>query len=1171
MATGFNRKIRRLQFPTRGGSSTRADSTDRTAPAAPLWRRRWAWILAGLLAAVGLAPSVLGHTSFRNQILAGLLASPQGSVTCHDASLGWFSPISAEHVELRDAQGELIASAPSVTLDKSLLGLLLDSTSLGAIRVEAPQLYVELREDGSNVEDFVAAFQSPDAEPTRVSFVLEVHDGAIHWEDRATGRTWQLNDVKTHLAMSTFEALPLRIKAAASLASQPAGTLQADLTLPMEAGSPDPTRIKLQADRFPLAFLQTIVCRYVPDTKLSGTLTTQLDLTWKAAGDVALAGDVLATDLRLQTPALGQDQIALDRLQMPCQVTYDGRRLKIDQLDAECDLGSLSVQGSVAAGAAAADLLQQPLQARGKLDLARLAQMLPETLNIRPGTKITSGEIELALDSRADGATHRWHGEITATRLAAESTTRKIVWEQPIEMLLDARQADGGEVVVDQFSCRSDFLQLAAEGTPARLTGQAHYNLNALVDHLAQVVDLHGWQISGAGDADFVWTRAADGDFDLAARLDTNFFQVSAPGRPPWVEEKMTVKLSAAGNLAQRTAREAALLIEAGDEDRLHVQLREPVREITSAAVWPLQARLQGQLARWLPRLQPILTPPDCRLQGACDLAADISLGGGQIAVEALKLTLQQFALDGYGLHIAEPKIELTAAGTFDAKEMRLDAPTLTLASSTLSLRGESLAAKLPADAPPVLSGTVALQGTLDRLQHWLDDPRHPFKYRVAGKVSGQVQLSRVAGETTAQFHLDGDDLQLTEQTAAAEDRPPAARPVWSEPELALDASASYREKTDHLDLHKLQLASNTLGLSAAGTVDQLTSRQLVDLSSTLNYDLAQVMPLLEPYLGAWLRLQGRDAAAFQIKGPLALAVAEPVEPWSRRLSGSVALGWKQGQLCGLDVGPAKLEARLGDGSVAFLPLRVPVAEGQLVGAPRVQFDPAPAAVLLPAGPLAEQVRVSPEVCDRALKYVAPVLAEATRTEGRFSMELEGGRVPLDAPAQADAAGKLSIHRVEVLPGPLARQFILLGKQIEALVHRRPPPLALEQNTQPLLTMENQDIDFRVVEGRVYHRGMTVRAGDVVVHTHGSVGFDQTLALVADVPIQDRWIGNDPVARSLSGKSIQVVINGTLQHPQLDRRSIEQLAAQMLRGAARDILTRELNEQLNRLFQSEPK
>ena len=1165
MATGFSRKIRPTAVPEAGADPVRS--------AAPR-RRKWLLVLAGLLLLLAIAPWIVAATSLRNAALAMALAPEQGTATSESGSLGWFSAPSLSNVTIRDPQGEVLLSARSVTVQKSLINLLLDWTMLDTIQIEAPELFLRLHAEGSNVETFIAPWLAPsdDDQPTRLALVLEVTDGAIQLSDATSGESWELEQLDSRLAMSTFDDSPLRFQASAALAGQPAPSpLHVELSMPIADDATGPTEIKLQTERFPLAAVQTLLARYVAEAELAGELTTQLACQWRGGDDLTIEGDLLASNLQLQAALLGDDRIELERLRVPCRVSYKRHQLTIEQLQAECDLGELEITGTVrtegiSSAALASELAHQPLRVHGRLDLVRLAAMLPNTLHLRPGTVVTSGALELSLESSTEQKGHRWQGRLVAQELAAVSGQRKFNWPRPIEIVLDARQ-DGDALVVEQLRCDSEFLQITAAGTPRALTGTAQVDLNLLVDQLAQIVDFGGWTLSGAGEADFRWSCTPEGAFEAGANLTLHHFQLAGPGRPPWIEEQLAIEASAAGGIdgmQLRRVQTATLRVRARD-DLLDAGLREPVEGVSAASAWPLQVALRGELARWLPRLQPIVTLPDCSLSGTCDLSGQLIYASEQVEIEQLQASLQQFVLDGFGLHIAEPKVELAGQGRWNGAESRLDVPNLTLASSAVSLRAEQLAVKLPGDAPPALSGTVTLQGSLERLQRWFDDPQHAAPYRLVGEIAGQVKLARASGETTAQLRLDGEDLRLVEQVASRSAQP-TSRPVWSEAELAIDASATYREAADHLQLHKLRLTSNTLGLSGAGTIDKLTSEQVLDLTGTLSYQLAQLMPLLEPYVGRSVQLEGSHTTPFTIQGPLASAVAQPAAHWSQRLSASAGLGWQRGQVYGLELGPAKLDAQLGQGMLTVRPFEIAVSEGRLSSAPRVQFDPAPAQLLLPAGPLVSQVRITPEMCDRALKFIAPVLADATRTEGRLSLELEGGRIPLDNAQTADLAGRLTIHQVDVLPGPLAQQFILLAKQIEAIANRQPPPLVLEQDGRALLELENQNIDFRVVEGRVYHRNLQIKAGDVVITTHGSVGFDESLALIAEVPIQDAWVSKDPIARSLSGKTIQVAIHGTLRRPQLDRRSIEQLAGQMLRGAAQEVLTNELHKQLDKLF-----
>lgn len=271
----------------------------------------------------------------------------------------------------------------------------------------------------------------------------------------------------------------------------------------------------------------------------------------------------------------------------------------------------------------------------------------------------------------------------------------------------------------------------------------------------------------------------------------------------------------------------------------------------------------------------------------------------------------------------------------------------------------------------------------------------------------------------------------------------------------------------------------------------------------------------------------------------------------------------------GLPVGPGRLAANLGDGALRIEPLSLAVGEGRLTAAPHVRFDPDPAELALPAGPIITNVRISPEVSEAMLKYVAPVLAGATQSEGHFSMQLDGMRVPLAEPRRADSAGRLTVHSVRVVPGPLARELITVAQQIEALAKRRDPTAALAPRPPvTLLGIRDQQVNFRVVEGRVHHQNMEFQIGDVTLRSQGSVGLDETLALTLHVPIQDAWIAKEPLLANLKGQSLQVPVAGTLTRPQLDQRAVATLSAQLIQNAAGQAIGGELNKALDKLFKS---
>ncbi len=286
---------------------------------------------------------------------------------------------------------------------------------------------------------------------------------------------------------------------------------------------------------------------------------------------------------------------------------------------------------------------------------------------------------------------------------------------------------------------------------------------------------------------------------------------------------------------------------------------------------------------------------------------------------------------------------------------------------------------------------------------------------------------------------------------------------------------------------------------------------------------------------------------------------------WSRRVHAKLDLPWSGANVYGLPVGAGRLTASLGDGGLQVEPIALAVGEGQLNLAPNVRFDPAPTELSMPAGPVITNVRISPEVSEAMLKYVAPVLAGATQSEGLFSLKLDGMRVPLADSKRADSAGQLTVHQVRVVPGPMAGQFVGIARQIEALVKRRDPATLLNKQVT-LVSINDQQVNFRVADGRVYHQNVEFQVGDITLRSQGSVGFDQTVQLTLQIPVQDAWVTKEPLLSGLKGQTLQVPVGGTLSHPQMDQRALTQLTAQLFQKGAGQAVGNELDKALNKFL-----
>lgn len=175
-----------------------------------------------------------------------------------------------------------------------------------------------------------------------------------------------------------------------------------------------------------------------------------------------------------------------------------------------------------------------------------------------------------------------------------------------------------------------------------------------------------------------------------------------------------------------------------------------------------------------------------------------------------------------------------------------------------------------------------------------------------------------------------------------------------------------------------------------------------------------------------------------------------------------------------------------------------------------------PTSIIISPGTLVDHVELTTDICQDLLKFIAPVLAETSRVEGSFSLEMATCHAPLRDVGQGNISGALIIHSMTAGPGPIATSILnLFGVPDE------------------IRLIEESRVDYLVKDHHVHHSGLRFEAGELVVETSGSVGLDETLDMVALVTLPTVDEPQRPVGRALSGRQIRVPIRGTLDKPKI--------------------------------------
>ncbi len=1169
----------------------------------PVRRRRWLrWLLIPLALVAGIgwfAPTIVGQTELRQRIPGILFPFFKGEIQLGETSLGWLSPVVVRNAVARDPDGQVLAEIPEIVVDQPLWKLAADSLHLGTIRLTGMTVYDRIRADGSNVEDAGWDFWNSPVTGPLPQFVLELRDTKVHFDNTVTQDKSQVDGLQVSL---TFDG---KMATQAQVGIRPAGATADQVALAFATQPADsehlPMAVSIDAMNWSLAPLRPILQRVAPEFVADGIITSQI----KVGADLDGKTPTVLVDGRLTfgqihvagVPGMAGDAVRLESFELGGSIHWRDQRLAVTQGRLGCDVGEITVSGSFPLHGANSGSLTEFLRTvaseedytvGGRLDLARLAALLPQTLQIRDDTQITAGTLLVQLTSREEQSRREWTGRAAIAGLEAQQAGRPLTWDSPVEAKFAAHLA-GTEVVFDRLACQSDFFMADGKGSLSDATIDAQCNLDRLAQELARFVDLGERKLTGRAQLNGRIRRMEGDQIAVTGLLTLQQMQVGLNPAQIWSEPELTVDLKADGQtvagvpLAEITT--ARVTVKAGD-DLAVAELTAPWNRTLTDAEIAGRAGLRGDLTRWQKRVRPWLDLGAWELAGSIQSMCELRVAKDTIHVSQADVLLEQLYAQSPGWLISDPQIRLKTAGDWSHTDQRWQAKSTSLVGTTFRSELLDCDVALSGSESPRMTGKLTYQADLGALSRWQVVAAGEPVYAAQGLLAGTADVKTEAGVITANWQTDVDKLIVMSAASVGTgiSRTPQRatwEQLWTEPKLQLSGSAKYLTAEDRLELAQAGGKVDGLALSASGTIEHLQSAAHAKLSGQLDYDWSRLSPRLGPSVTKQFKIDGAGQQAFSFEGTLVSAATPgsgkiPAATVSLSTSptaslpaigpdwqGRAAVGWNSAQVYALPVGAGTISVDLVSGICRFGMQDIPVAEGHVRAQPVVRFDRTPSLLTLGEGRVIDQVRASPELCATWMKYVGPMLADAAVVDGRFSLDLTGATVPLDALRAGDVAGALQIHGVDVRPGPLALRYTEVVQQVKGLIQGK--PLGAASADKVWIKLAEQTVPFRVIEGRVHHQQLVMRVGEYTIRTQGSVGFDETIDLVAEIPIEDDWIAGKKYLAGLKGQSVRIPVRGYVNRPQLDSQAIVELGRMIASSTAGSLLNDKLGGAEERL------
>ncbi|MFO0941039.1 MAG: hypothetical protein U0930_09745 [Pirellulales bacterium] len=1172
-------------------------------------KSRFGWFsklfILSLLLLVGLviaAPTLLGSASMVNWAIAkyGGLGPLRAQVS--EVQLGWFQPVGLKGFQLVDQSGQALAKVDSISTEKGLLSWITNQSDLGSIRIDGTEAAIEASNGTTNIEQALSSLLSGSPKESSGSKStsklptgkIEITNTKLLLSETGRAERWvvEVPMLKTDLPTASQLFGPTEIQARITETS---GAVQGKPgEIVVAASQNDDGTIQLQAklSDLPLDIVRVARARLpeLPIQDATGRVTGVLSGSAVNADQFAFDLQQLqASNIAILAPSLvGATPARLANVMATGKVSLANNLMKIQNTDLACDFARVQATADIpwpmqTPTATNPFLAGATINASGVVDLPKMVTAAQSLVPMRPDTQLMGGKLQFAFQ-QTSAQQPLLQAKVQLSGLQATSAGQNISWNDPVTLDLSAQSQPSGP----QFGigASAEFCKLQGKGTIQNGSLEGNVDLELLHRRLSQFVTLPISAMNGSAQVNLNWSMDANQLVSGQGGLQTAQVNIVTPTGARMSEPAWKGQFASAIQLREGTptAINQLRLEMIAAEEQLYLELNEPMQLAATPNPKPagFKFSMTGNLANLKHRAFVWLSqPPEMQVDGVVKLDVVGRVDTTHAEVQQANWDIQPLRLNVADMAFAEPQVVGNFKGNVNTNDLtKLAIEQLTIQASSFSLlakdqAGENNSRRGQANCivslqrllknSNVMAGPGSLASTGNDRARMVQPSfgqspsatTPPTSYSASGDI--QAGLAWAVNAAGAEFRIqaNGKDIVLISQTVGS-----PAMPLWSESQLLASADGRWTASSGAVSMEPMQL--QTPWLNYQGKLNYAPSEKAQDL--TMNgqavYDAQQLSEKIGPMTGNNVQMIGQHTMPIEVSWHR--DSSDTKTPALAGLRASSRIGWQQARVVGIEVGKADVPVNIDAGKLTTA-AEIPVSGGMLRW--DIFSDLTQETIVLQQKPMTvlENVAITREMCSGWLKYVAPLVADATSIEGKLSMQIRRAEFVPTNLAKQTVEGNLVMHKVEVGPGPLSNEVIGIAKQIEQ-IRKADLTQSGSSPSKAWATLPEQNISFTMVDGRVHHRDLKVDVGDATIMTAGSVAVDGQLEMLASMPIPDKWTEKSQIMGALKGQSLQFPVRGTISRPQVDASMLGQLGRQTIMNAGQNVIQQQLNKGLDKLF-----
>jgi len=1162
---------------------------------------------------VAFAPTIALRTPLAQKLIRHQVGLRGFAASYQKLHFGWLTPLHATGLELVGTSAGTKLEIERLDCDRSLLRLWMARREPIRVSAQGVRLSTTLHETGSSLETDLLALLSDSEEASSSTsganqmpdFQVDIQNLSILAIDTAREEIWAIDQGRGTFGWS---ANGLAVEASGILSDPHTGSGSFDAAVQLDPEGDQDMVLVMKLQTLPLRVVP-LVGRWLPDSaaavpaELSGDASGSIRLVgspdgaWSVEAERFELRNFVAKDPRLGQRVWQNDLAVIDGAAewRGSGVIGRGFTLATDFSEVRLDGTFLAPTESLAEAGPMAWLSTLNGTAVAAIDLPLMDQRLPGFLPLRSEAQLISGKLMAEIVSQADPAAATGGGArlvdavVRSEPIRAERQGR--VWSiEPASVTANLRVDPAtGVWRAERCEFASVFGKATLDGEWTQGRARGEIDLSRLAAMLEPLFDLPDLRLGGNAAGEMTWAAQADDRWSLQADAEATELTLLLPGGIRLHRPKLTVHADVVGQLSgtqliELTAAELSLRSTSLEADAV---LTQSVSNPTAATQLPLRLTGRGRLEVLAEFLGPWMPASLHDLRGGFEgqVEALAGLSSGELSSANVRLEDPRGAWGDQ--RFAQRQLGVDFDGHFHW-------PSGDLVAKSMTLTGEAVSAVVKGQLTTEISELeFAWRASLQRLQESVQtqiasSPRgnappggQPAEARLASSpgmstptadwaVRGNCEGSgRIHREPNGQrliisHRIVGSQLQYLQIDPANPRTAPEV--LWAEPSLEVDGQLSYNPETGFLLSDQMKVRTDWFATHLGGEIRPSSARDTVRLKGPARIDMDRLSPRLSEMCGLAIRLEGTHET------PLEISLDLP-EDGSMPLKMLTSIGWEQGEIAGLILGPCSAPLTISETTMTIAPTTIPVDPGEIHVAAQLHYSSGPLWLDVKPGSGAKNLRLTRELSDRWLQYLAPMVARATRVEGSFGVELSEARVNLSEPTRSRVRGQLQISQIRCEAGPVSQQLVTSVQQIRMLSRGRSLVEAQAgDGTNPeavnLVVLPTQTVDFDFTDGVVGHQRMFLQIDRVRLITSGQVTVDGRLNLITQVPLEASWLGSD--LQSLAGATVSLPITGTLSQPRLDPSGIRNLAGQLgvqaIQSSAENYLEKQLNRGLDRLL-----